>query len=178
MKKEEQTETRKDIQQAFIRLWSTTPANKIRVKSICEATPIARSTFYTYYDSVEELKADIEERTIQDLAETNHKLFNRQIQQVSDIAFVESTLNYVAEHHQVFHAFLVSQINGSFIERWKSATKEQFTQLFRDNGIKKDDFLLEIVAASVVAAISYQLKKPEISLNSKDISQLIFKILS
>ncbi|MDY4762083.1 TetR/AcrR family transcriptional regulator [Streptococcus thoraltensis] len=178
MKKDELTETQKDIQQAFITLWETIPADKIRVKGVCEATPIARSTFYTYYDSIEELKADIEERTIQDLVAINRKLFRRPIQQVTDILFVETTLAYVAAHHHIFHAFLVAQTNLAFTELWKRAIKEQFTLLFRDNGMRKDDFLLEIFAASVIAAISYQLKKPEMSLDSKDISQLIFKILS
>ncbi|MEQ9764133.1 TetR/AcrR family transcriptional regulator [Streptococcus jiangjianxini] len=178
MTKEELTETQQNIHQAFITLWETTSADKIRVKEICERTPIARSTFYTYYDSIEELKIDIEERTIQNLVDINRKLFRRPIQQVSDILFVETTLAYVVAHHHIFHAFLVAQPNLAFTELWKTAIKEQFSLLFRDNGMRKDDFLLEIFAASVIAAISYQLKKPEMSLNSRDISQLIFKILS
>lgn len=175
--KQEITATQLEIHQAFLRLWSQLPAEKIRVKSVCDETPIARSTFYTYYDSIDDLRREIELVAVEGLLDINRKPVRQLLDGVDDLAFVASTFDYIDSHREVFQAFLVAQPNFSFIERWKKAIQRQFRPIFREQGSANQDLKLEIFSAGVVAAITYQMKRPEKSPDMEDLNRLIFKVL-
>lgn len=168
--------TQLDMHRAFIELWKELPYSQIRVNKVCQQTPIARSTFYTYYDDLEQLKDDVEKRLIQGLAEKNQPLFTKEIKQVNDIAFVQSTLDYVESERDSFEAFLINQVNVNFIEKWNQATKQQLLHIFPPKQ-ENFDMKLDIFASSVIAAITHYLKKPAGSVNVHDLNRLIFKLL-
>lgn len=52
--------TKTAIQREFIKLYSKKDYNSITIKELCIQTPIARTTFYTYYKNMDELKTEIE----------------------------------------------------------------------------------------------------------------------
>jgi AcrR family transcriptional regulator len=53
--------TRKILKDSLIELMKTRPAAEIGIKEICDLAEVSRSTFYTYYEDVYHLLADIEE---------------------------------------------------------------------------------------------------------------------
>ncbi len=52
--------TKESIQKTFIKLYSKMDYNSITIKELCIQIPIARTTFYSYYTNIDELKSDIE----------------------------------------------------------------------------------------------------------------------
>ena len=57
-------DTKQAIQSTFIALYRKRSFDKISVKELCVQTPVARTTFYEYYDNLGTLKAEIEDNLI------------------------------------------------------------------------------------------------------------------
>lgn len=56
--------TRHVLQDTVIKLLQTQPLQSISVKEVCQRAGINRSTFYSYYDNIQDLVADIENETL------------------------------------------------------------------------------------------------------------------
>lgn len=56
--------TRHVLQDTVIKLLQTQPLQSISVKEVCQRAGINRSTFYGYYDNIQDLVADIENETL------------------------------------------------------------------------------------------------------------------
>lgn len=48
--------TKESIQKTFIKLYSKMDYDRITIKELCIQTPVARTTFYSYYSNIDELK--------------------------------------------------------------------------------------------------------------------------
>ena len=57
-------ETKQAIWLSFIKIYEHKPYEKISIKEICINAPVARTTFYEYYENLEELKVEIEDTLI------------------------------------------------------------------------------------------------------------------
>lgn len=58
------TDIQRTLMEAYLELSYTKPRNSIRVKELCSAAYVARSTFYVHYESLEELLEHIENNFI------------------------------------------------------------------------------------------------------------------
>ncbi len=58
-------DTKQAIHTAFISLYRKHSFNQISVKELCIQTPVARTTFYSYYNNLAELKDEIEDELIE-----------------------------------------------------------------------------------------------------------------
>lgn len=56
--------TRHVLQDTVIKLLQTQPLQSISVKEVCQRAGINRSTFYSYYDNIQDLVTDIENETL------------------------------------------------------------------------------------------------------------------
>ena len=56
--------TKQAIHAAFISLYHKHYFNQISVKELCVQTPVVRTTFYSYYNNLVELKDEIEDELI------------------------------------------------------------------------------------------------------------------
>lgn len=167
--------TQLDIHAAYIRLWQELPASQIRVNRLCQATPIGRSTFYAYYDNMEDLRHEVENHLVEGLVITNKPLFSHQ-ETLENVHLVQSTLAYIDTEKEAFKAFLIDQVNASFIQKWNQATMKQLSHLPQVQAANRE-MTLEVFAAGVVAAVTYYLKKPAGSVNMEELNQLVFKVL-
>lgn len=91
------SDTQYDIHRAYARLWSTIPFYQIRVKTVCEETPIARSTFYSYYDNIDNLRREVEDYLITQLIQLNQNHFEKPIHTPSDLTFIATTLDFITQ---------------------------------------------------------------------------------
>lgn len=62
-------DTKQAIQQEFIKLYAKKCYDNITIKELCEKTPVARTTFYSYYQNLDELQNDIETTLLKGLTE-------------------------------------------------------------------------------------------------------------
>ncbi len=145
--------TKDEIKIEFLKLYSEQEYDKINIKELCAKIPIARTTFYTYYSNVDEVKSEIEDEVIEQLVKTSGDNVNKDIE-----AYIKASFDYILENKQVFYPFLVSPGNVRFHQKWKEAFARHFEHLFTT---KKDEQLaFEVAASAVIGAYTYFLEHP------------------
>ena len=170
------SDTQYHVHLAYARLWSKLPFYQIRVKSICEETPIARSTFYNYYDDIDMLRQEVEERLLTALIQLNQIHFEKMIQAPSDLTFIASTLGFIKQEESFFRAFLIDQYNPSFIYKWKQAMIAHLRLILKQDS-HNFDLKLEVFTSAAITIFTEVLKNPTTHLSLDDLQQLIFKVL-
>ena len=75
--------SKESIQKTFIRLYSKVDYNSITIKELCMQTPVARTTFYSYYSNIDELKSDIQTSLLKGLRDLLFRF------QEKDLAFID-----------------------------------------------------------------------------------------
>lgn len=164
------TEAQIALFDGLILLWKTKPAYKISVRELIQVSHIARSTFYVYYQNIDELTEEVENYHILQLLHLNQHLMNPEIKAEGYLQYYQETINYVEKHKNLFYAFLVVNLNNRFVQKWKSAIK--YHLLERKYGFHyKNNYqlVLEMAASEVIAAYTFWLSNPyEVDLDSLD----------
>ena len=118
--------TKQAIHAAFIALYCLKPFDKMSVKELCVQTPVARTTFYEYYDNLGTLKAEIEDGLISGILEIAKATAGGSFVEMDLNVFFSQTLDYIKSHWEESCAFLVAQPNLAYIAKWKDAIKYHF----------------------------------------------------
>ena len=171
-------EIQQSLMEAYLELSYTKSRKNIRVKELCKASYVARSTFYVYYDSMEELLEHIENNIIYRLLKLNDALAYEE-RTISSMAFYGETLAYLNTHKRWFYSFLVQEPNQSFIKKWKDAIKQHLWERVRHKGLsgqQNEALILEMVAAEAIAGYTFWLAHPY-ETNEADIKQLLIYTL-
>lgn len=104
--------------------------SRITVKELCANTPVARTTFYAYYENIDDIKEDIENNFISGVTKIAVQLAGDNMPKMDFSLFLTKTLDYIKEHWNEIYAFLVIQPNVRFIFKWKEAIKRHFLLRF------------------------------------------------
>ena len=135
-------DTKQAIQNAFIALYCKQPFDKMSVKALCAKAPIARTTFYEYYDNLGELKSEIETELIGGILEIAKSTVRDDIREEN-------------------YAFLSAQPNMSYIAKWKNAIKYHFELCFPEKVSAPNYGLIsEVIASAVIGAYTYWMDHP------------------
>lgn len=154
--------TKEAIQKQFINEYSQKDYNRITVKELCANTPVARTTFYSYYENIDDVKEDIEHNLIMGIIEIAIKLSKGNMPEMDFSLFFSAIMDYIKEHWNEIYAFLIIQPNARFILKWKEAIKKHFSLRFpQKNNAPNYEMILETIASAVIGAYSYWLKNPE-----------------
>lgn len=154
--------TKEVIQREFMNEYTQKDYNRITVKELCAKTPVARTTFYSYYENIDDVKEDIESNLILGITEIAAKLAKGNMPEMDYSLFLTRTMEYIKEHWNEIYAFLIIQPNIRFILKWKEAIKKNFSLRFpqKKNAVNYE-IVSESVASAVIGAYSYWLKNPE-----------------
>ena len=157
----EVTEIQRTLMDAYLELSYTKLRSSIRVKELCAAAYVARSTFYVHYESLDELLEHVENNIIYRLLRLNDAVVYEE-RTLSAMAFYSETLAYINRHKRWFHSFLVKEPNLSFVQKWKDAIKLHLWERIRHKGLRSENegLILEMVAAEVIAGYTYGLSHP------------------
>ncbi len=154
-------DTKQAIQNAFIALYGKQPFDKMSVKALCAKAPIARTTFYEYYDNLGELKSEIETELIGGILEIAKSTVRDDIKENDLRIFFSRTLDYIGEHWEENYAFLSAQPNMSYIAKWKNAIKYHFELCFPEKVSAPNYGLIsEVIASAVIGAYTYWMDHP------------------
>lgn len=154
--------TKKAIQNQFMNEYTQKDYNRITVKELCANTPVARTTFYSYYENIDDVKEDIEHNLIIGIIEIATKLAKGNMPEMDFSLFLAETMDYIKEHWNEIYAFLIIQPNMRFILKWKEAIKKHFSLRFpQKNNVPNYEIISEAIASAVIGAYSYWLKNPE-----------------
>ena len=157
----EVTEIQRTLMDAYLEISYTKLRSSIRVKELCAAAYVARSTFYVHSESLDELLEHVENNIIYRLLRLNDAVVYEE-RTLSAMAFYSETLAYINRHKRWFHSFLVKEPNLSFVQKWKYAIKLHLWERIRRRGLRSENegLILEMVAAEVIAGYTYGLSHP------------------
>lgn len=169
--------TKESIQKSFMRLYAQKAYATITIKELCEDVPIARTTFYTYYDNLDELKTEIEDELIWGLKQVTTNISGGDIEQMHFPTFLDAIQEYIQSHWEQFEIFLLSQPNLRFIDKWKAAIKQNFKKRYPDKvQLPNYDLIAEVLASATISAYRYWMQHPK-TVNTTDMKALITKTL-
>lgn len=155
------TPAQEALKTALIQLLGDNKLQDITVKELCVHAFTARSTFYAYYNSIDEVLEDIENDMISRLAAMNKEFMNRAIKESSDMIFYSETLSLIADNKTTFYMLLVANPDYRFIEKWKDAMKYHFWERVRPTETMKNvELVLEITASAAIGAYTFWLTHP------------------
>lgn len=65
--------TKRCLKQALLELLAQKPKGKISIKELCDSADVNRSTFYVYYNDIDELLTEIEDEVLERIPLTVHE---------------------------------------------------------------------------------------------------------
>ena len=153
--------TKQAIHAAFLTLYRQKPFEKMSVKELCVQTPVARTTFYEYYDNLGTLKAEIEDALIGGIMDIARETAGGNFPQMNLNVFFSRTLEYIRAHWEENDAFLVVQPNLAYIAKWKEAIKYHFRLRFPEKtAVPNHGLIMEVIASAVLGAYTYWMEHP------------------
>lgn len=163
-------ETQKAIHNAFIKLYEEKPYDKINIKELCATASVARTTFYSYYANISDLKNEIENELILGIVGIADDMSQNHTVLVDLKEYFLNVFQYIKNNWDYNYVFLVKQPNFYYMDKWKSALKKHFKMRF-DNKISLPNYdaILEVGASSVISLYCYWMQNPEKS----DLEQMI-----
>lgn len=161
------TEAQRALQRAVLILYEEMEVCQISVKMLCAKANVARSTFYTYYEVVDDIMQEIEDELIAQLMLINDKFSTADVITVDSLDFFQDNLKLVLDNKKLFYLFLVKRPNNRFTQKWKRGIKYHFYYRLSESKVGEDkELMLELIAAQTIAAYTFWLQNPyEINLN-------------
>ncbi len=170
-------DTKDAIKQQFMKEYGQKDFAAITVKELCARTPVAWTTFYSYYNNTDEVRCEIEDSLIGGLLAVAETISAGNFPDMDMEIFMNETENYIKEHWSAIYAFLVRQPNLRFIRKWKDAIKQNFSRRYPDKQHAKNyDAISEIMASSMISAYTYWMEHPDTA-STADIKPLLHNLL-
>lgn len=171
------SDTQKTIQNEFLKLYRKKDYDRISVKELCVAVPVARTTFYSYYQNIDELLEEIENQQTQNLIFLNMGFMDRNEADDNNMEIFIGTLDYIMQRKELYEALLVKQPDYRFIQKWKGAIKYHFwNRYFREKPNISYELTLEVIASAVISAYTYWLTHPQ-NVNVSQFNQMVIDML-
>ncbi|MDT9605169.1 hypothetical protein [Lactobacillus johnsonii] len=157
-----QTDAQKALQNGLIELMKNKDINNISVKELCSNSNVARSTFYAYYNTLNDLLDEIEDRLVANISKLDDKIINEQRNDPKDFVYFDEILKYLIQNKSIFLTLLSKQYDHHLIIKWKKAIKAHLWQrYFFKVKTNRLDLLLEMVASEAIAGFIFFLEHPD-----------------
>lgn len=150
----------------------------MNVKELCVQTPVARTTFYEYYDNLGTLKAEIEDELIGGILKIAKATAGGSFVEMNLNVFFAQTLDYIKFHWEENYAFLVAQPNLAYIAKWKDAIKYHFRLRFPEkDAVPNHGLIMEVIASAVIGAYTYWMEHPD-EVDTQKLADISVQMLS
>lgn len=154
--------TKEMIKKQFIQEYSQRTFHTISVKKICSEIPIARSTFYHYFDQINDVKQELENDLLNGLQTIVSQTFWSSPFPSDLSPLFKKIKDYILVYYQEFYSFLIIQPNSQFIENWKKFIKENCkTYYLFCTPTDYSDLIGELMACGALEVYKYWLTSPE-----------------
>lgn len=171
-------DTKQAIQNEFIKLYSKKGYDSITIKELCEKTPVARTTFYSYYQNLDELRTEIETALLNGLTDITNEFHEKDLSLIDLHDFFGYTMRYIEENWNVMYAFLIQQPNLRFIDLWKTNIKKHFRVHYSEKQQNNNyELLSEMVASSAIQCYCYWMQHPD-EVNKEKLFEMIHSTIA
>lgn len=169
--------TKEAIQKEFIELYAKKEYSCITVKEVCVNTPVARTTFYSYYQNIDDVKSEIENNLISGITQIALNVSKGNMKTMNFSIFLSQTMDYIKKNWREIYVFLIIQPNTRFILKWKEAIKKHFLLRFPEkNNIPNYELISETIASGVIGVYSYWLRNPK-KVDIDKLNEIVVSIL-
>lgn len=152
----EKTQAQEALAKTLMELMLQKSVLKISVRELTQAAHVARSTFYAYYQNIDDLLDEVENNIVIALLYRDKKMMDQERQNAADFAYFSEIIDYVNEHEIYFAALLKTGDNDQrFILKWKQAIKYNLCGRVRPEMTDQNKFVLEMIASQTISAIDY-----------------------
>ena len=170
-------DTKEAIKTQFMKEYMSKDFSQITVKGLCGSTPVARTTFYSYFENTSDVLEAVEDDLVKGLAEVPVKVCGGNLKEMDFHVFLEELEKYIKENWTYIYAFLVTQPDLKFMRKWKDAIKSNFSKKYPDiSGKGRFEVVAEIAASSVLSAYTYWMEHPD-EMGLREFEPLITKLL-
>lgn len=154
-------DTREAIRAAFMRSYARERFDRIMVKGLCAAVPVARTTFYAHYRNVDDVLREVEDELLAGLAEVTQRMSGGDLPHMDFAAFLDETLAFVDRNRSDVSALLVVRPDARFIRRWKDAVKANIALRYPQSRMRPNwDLFAEMAASAVMGAYIWWIEHP------------------
>ncbi|QSE53428.1 TetR/AcrR family transcriptional regulator [Lactiplantibacillus plantarum] len=118
--------TRKNFIEAYCQLSQKIPLEKITVRAVTECAGYNRSTFYQYFDDINDVVTAIESEVLAHvLVKVDDNLLRGQL----TLGFIEAFSHLHAELSNYYQVVFLPTVNSSFTNKLKTAVMEKSSKL-------------------------------------------------
>lgn len=161
LKETHMTGAQSAIENALLVLYEEKEVYQISVKELTTKANVARSTFYTYYEVIDDCLLELEDRCVYELLKLNEQLLSKESIQNMDLSFFGNTLKYIKANEKLYYLFLVKRPNNRFIAKWKDAIKyHMYDRMPINENEKNKELTLEMIASETIGAFQFWIKNP------------------
>lgn len=155
-------DARNAIRTEFMRIYERERVDRITVKGLCAAVPVARTTFYAHYRNIDDVLLEVEDGLLAGLAEVTERVSGGDLSNMDFADFLDQTFGFIRERWHDFHALLVGQPDARFVARWKEAVKANFARRYPQARMRPNwDLVAEMAASAVIGAYSWWMEYPD-----------------
>lgn len=154
------TVAQKELKKAFLKLYKEMQLQCISVKELCLKANVARTTFYAYYQNIDELLEEIENNLLDEVMSLKNIINTKEITE-KEMEFFDELLLFIQKNKSVIFTLVVDKINIRFIEKWKFGMKYHIWEKYCTNKIYKNEkLILEMIASEIMSSYVFYLKYP------------------
>lgn len=176
--KSKSTSSKDALKDAFVDLYIRKPYDQISVKLLCEQAHVARTTFYANYANIDDMLEELEDDLIHDLLKVNQYNSSDDSEEIRN--YTNNLTEYVDKNRKVLRAFLVKEINGRFLIKFKNAIKCHFYDIVcTHSGGKENGMILEMISGMAIGAYTYLIDHNEMIYGDQVVNTFadVFKVL-
>lgn len=166
------TDAQLALQNALITLFHDNPDKKISIMALCQTAHVARSTFYAYYDNLNELLTEIEDKIVKEISDLDDQIVDRNIIQAEDLAYFSKLMSYIKEHAYVIETLPVIKPDIILINKWQDAIKKHLFKRRQGNFSQKFKLEADVLSAGALNGFIYLLKHPQ-EVSDKDVINVV-----
>lgn len=142
-----------NLRRAFLELYRKYPTTEITVTQLCKYAHVARTTFYSHYQNVDELLEEIEDDLMIDLLAKASKF--------EGMHYNEKVLAFINEHIELLYLFLVARPNFRLTEKWKTITKSELYHFVREHTSEEEtQYILNLISSLALANYTSLVENP------------------
>lgn len=155
-------DTKDAIKRQFMKEYAKKSFSSISVKGLCASTPVARTTFYTYFNNMDEVLESVENEILDGLRMMTDSISKGNLSDMDFSQYMDAVELYIKDHWDIIYAFLVVQPNSRFIRKWKDAIQLNFQRRYPDKrNIANYDVISELIASSIITIYTYWMEHPD-----------------
>ena len=108
-------DTKEAYKAQFMKEYDKKDIQGITVKALCAATPVARTTFYSYYDNTGDVRCEVENDLIRGLLKVSQDISSGNLTDMDFSRFMDEIEGYIKDNWTYIYALPSRTIGTAFL---------------------------------------------------------------